>query len=195
MKNLLTLLLLLAFTRAMSQDSLAKYNYLRDQVTTSGMKVLGSWGLVNLGVGVAGWAGSKEGRSKYFYQMTTLWGAVNTGVAALGLAGITRNQKARLDKAGSLKAQQIIEKTFLINGGIDFVYIGAGIYLNSRGNKRDDVKQKGYGSAVIMQGVFLLLFDATMYKLQTTNGRKMRKFLDKNAISFSGNRAGITHSF
>jgi hypothetical protein len=195
MKNLLTLLLLLAFTRAMSQDSLAKYNYLRDQVTTSGMKVLGSWGLVNLGVGVAGWAGSKEGRSKYFYQMTTLWGAVNTGVAALGLAGIKRNQKARLDKAGSLKAQQIIEKTFLINGGIDFVYIGAGIYLNSRGNKRDDVKQKGYGSAVIMQGVFLLLFDATMYKLQTTNGRKMRKFLDKNAISFSGNRAGITHSF
>lgn len=195
MKYLFTLLLLLVFTRALSQDSLGTYNYLRNQITMSGMKVLGSWGIVNLGVGAAGWAGSKEGTSKYFYQMSTFWGVINTGVAVLGLTGAKRNQKIKLDKTGSLKAQQIIEKTFLINGGIDFVYIGTGIYLKSRGNKHDDVKLKGYGSSIIMQGVFLLLFDATMSKLQITNGNKMKHFLEKNAITFTGSQVGISHSF
>ncbi len=88
-----------------------------------------------------------------------------------------------------------IERTFLINGGIDFVYIGTGIYLKSRGNKRDDLKLKGYGSSVIMQGIFLLFFDATMYKLQRANGYKMKRFLEKNSVTFTGCKVRVMHSF
>lgn len=195
MKNLFTVILLLSFNQANSQDSLGNYNYFRNQINISGMKVLGSWGILNLGLGAAGWAGSKDGASKCFYQMSTFWGAVNTGLAVAGLTGAKRNLKNLPDKNGSLKAQRIIEKTFLINGGLDFIYIAGGIYLKGRGNKRDDVKLNGYGSSVVMQGVFLLLFDATMYKLQRKNGHKIKEFLEKNAISFTGTNVGIMHSF
>ena len=82
----------------------------------------------------------------------------------------------------------------MINGGLDFVYIGTGLYLNNRGNKRDDDKLKGYGSSVIMQGIFLLIFDGTMYKIQRTNGNKLRNFLEKNPIIFTGNSIGIIHN-
>jgi len=50
---------------------------------------------------------------------------------------------------------------------------------------------RGYGSSVIMQGAFLLLFDATMYSTQKHNGSKLRRFLEKNPVSFAGKGIGI----
>ncbi|MEO8711071.1 MAG: hypothetical protein ABI405_03050 [Parafilimonas sp.] len=193
MKKIFILIMMLSYIHVFAQDSLSGFNYSRNHITITGMKVLGSWGIANIGIGAAGWASSHGGANKYFYQMSTIWGVANLGVSVLGFSGAKRNLTKQLNAADNLKAQQAIEKTFLINGSLDVLYVGAGIYLNSHGETRNNDQLKGYGSSVIMQGIFLLLFDGTMYKLQRTNGNKLRQFLEKNSISFTGNSIGIIH--
>ena len=140
----------------------------------TGMKILRAWGGVNVGVGAVGWA--ESGRSdKYFYQMNTFWGVINTGVAYLGYRSAQRKITANLSAAEISKAQKKTEKIFLFNSGLDLAYIGAGAYLQNHGNQRNDAKLKGYGASVILQGIFLTLFDATLYQMQRSHGRKLKQ--------------------
>jgi hypothetical protein len=194
MKKILTLLFLIICTRTFAQDSLKSFNYSLNHITTTGMEVLGSWAIVNIGAGTAGWASSKGGSNKYFYQMTTIWGAANLGAALLGYTSAKNNTSKPLNASESLKAQQKIEKIFLINGGLDLAYIGTGIFLKHRGDTRNSNQLRGYGSAIIVQGVFLLLFDGTMYSTQRNNGNKLRQFLEKNPITFNGKTAGLIYN-
>ncbi len=138
------------------------------------MKVLACWGSANLTVGSIGWANS-HGTRKYFYQMNSMWGAVNTGLAVLGILNSEKKLHKHLTMSEDLKAQKRIEKTFLVNSGLDAAYTSAGLYLNIRGNKRNNAQLKGFGSSVIMQGIFLFLFDGIMYKLQKANGKKFSR--------------------
>ena len=82
-----------------------------------------------------------------------------------------------------------------MNSGLDLVYIGSGFYLYHRGNNNNSDKLRGYGSSLIMQGAFLLLFDATMYTSEKNNGSKLRRFLLKNPVTFDGKRVGMVINF
>lgn len=196
MRPLIILLFLLFCNSVFSQDTLKNFNTSRVHITSTGMKVLGSWGLVNLGTGIAGWTSSESATShRYFYQMNAIWGATNAGIAALSLAGVRKSLSKNLTLEENLKAQKAIERIYLINGGLDFVYIGSGIFLNSRGNSRNDAKLKGYGTSFIMQGVFLLLFDATMYTTHKTNGNKFKTFLEKTTLITTENGIGFVYNF
>lgn len=155
------------------------------------MEVLASWGVANTAIGAIGWANSRRGSNKYFYQMTFLWGVVNSGIAALGYVNTQKERNRQLNAAETLQAQKSIENTFLINGGLDIVYIGAGVYLKHRGNTNDSDELKGYGSSIIMQGIFLLIFDGTMYHAEHSNGTRLRNFLIKNPVTFNGKRIGM----
>jgi hypothetical protein len=191
MRKIFTFVLTVLCCQALAQDSLKTFSYSRNRITKTGMEVLGSWAIANIGVGAAGWAQSKGGSNKYFYQMTTIWGAANLGAAILGFTSSQKNLNRQLTPTENLRAQERIEKTFLINGGFDAVYIGTGLYLKQRGNSQNDGKLRGYGTSIIMQGTFLLLFDATMYSSQRSNGNKLRRFLEKNPITYNGRQFGI----
>lgn len=194
MKSILAFLSLLIGSRAFTQDSLQQYNNQRTGITLTGMRVLQSWGAVNTVGGAVGWASAK-GSDKYFYQMSTFWGAVNLGVSTLGYLNAKKKVSQPLSADESLKAQKKLEKIFLINAGLDVVYTGAGLYLKTHGDKKDDEKLQGYGSSVMLQGIFLFVFDGVMYKLQRNSGNGLRKFLDKNSVAFNGKKIGITHRF
>ena len=178
MKQLFVLLFILISIHTFSQDSLQNFDFTRNSITIKGMKVLASWGIANISVSAAGWA-SSHGTNKYFFQMNTMWGTVNTGLAVLGIISSKKKLHDQLNAFENLKAQQRIEKTFLINTGLDVAYTGAGLYFNIRGNNSNNAQLKGFGSSVIMQGLFLFLFDGTMYKIQSANGKKFRRGLSK----------------
>jgi hypothetical protein len=182
---------MLACLASKAQDSLKTYNYNRNQITATGMTVLGSWGLANLGVGAIGWANSQGGQNKYFYQMTTIWGGINLALGVSGFVNAHRGENETLNAIETLKQQEKIEKIFLVNGGLDLVYLGAGAFLNHRGIENNNPQLKGYGTSIIAQGAFLLLFDATMYSTERHNGNKLRRFLEKNPIGFTGKGIGI----
>jgi hypothetical protein len=188
-RKLITFVFIVASFSAAAQDSLKSINAQRSQITITGMSVLGGWGLANIGAGAAGWVASKGGQNLYFYQMTTVWGVVNAAVAINGFANGRKELNETLTPAESLKRQQKIERIFLFNGALDIVYIGAGFYLDSRGN--NNAQLKGYGTSIALQGAFLLFFDATMYRTQHGNGNKLRRFLQKTPITFTGKTVGI----
>src|SRR6185437_13074572 len=61
MKKLLILVLIGISSHALAQDSLKTFNYSRNRITTTGMEVLGSWAIANIGVGSVGLANSEGG--------------------------------------------------------------------------------------------------------------------------------------
>jgi hypothetical protein len=209
MKKNLVIIFVLFYTSAFAQDSLKYYNNLRINTTSSGMKVLGIWGIVNLGTGATwGWnskrtttyvdlGGASATTSKsissegqYFFQMNTIWGAVNFGTALVGYASVQRDRKKNLTAAEISEQQKKIEKIFLINGVLDIAYLGTGAYLKLAGDSRKSPIMKGYGESILMQGGFLLIFDGLMYHAEKGNGTRLRNFLEKHPISFDGHRLG-----
>ncbi len=126
--------------------------------------------------------------------MNLIWGITNLGISILGYSGTQSKSDQLLNRAQSSIAQQKIEKTFLLNGGLDLVYVGTGAYLRHRGDTHNSPQLRGYGSSVILQGAFLLLFDATMYSAERRNGNKLRRFLEKNLVTFDGRSIGVLYS-
>jgi hypothetical protein len=191
MKKFFTLILILFCSHAFAQDSLKSFNNSRIHITSSGMEVLGGWGIVNLTSGAIGWTNSTSPEARYFFQMNTIWGGVNFGTALLSYGGLQKTKKKHLTAAETLKEQEKIEKIFLINGYFDVAYIGTGLYLKIAGDSRHSPIMKGYGESVLLQGGFLLLFDGLMYQSEKKNGGKLRTFLEKHPVTFDGRRVGI----
>jgi len=187
-------LLITAGLAASAQDSLSVFNHNREHIKQSGMTVLGSWAVANISTGFIA-SGNNTGSTKYFYQMNGIWNIVNLAAAISGDISADKNIDKSSSRQESLKQQRKIEKIFLINGGLDFAYIGAGIYLNHRGNTDNSDKLRGYGSSIILQGVFLLVFDATMYSAERHNGNKLRHFLQKTNLGFNGKQLGMSMVF
>jgi hypothetical protein len=212
MKKLLTILLVVLSCHAFAQkDSLKYYNTLRINATSHGLEVLGGWGLLNLGTGgYLNWGtGSKtvtvviDGNKvpervssispelKYFGQMNTVWGSVDFVTALLGYSSTQKLKNKNLSAAELLKQQERIEKIFKVNMYLDVAYLGVGTYLRVAGGSRNSPMMKGYGDAILMQGGFLLVFDALMYKSEKNNGSRLGNFLEKHPITFDGRRVGI----
>ncbi len=175
MKKLLLLAFIVISFNCFAQDSLQMLNFDRNHIKNTGMQLLGSWAAANITVGGIGWA-TANGTTKYFHQMNTIWNLANLGVALAGYVGTIHDKNKTYTTQESLAEQRKIENIFLINGGLDLVYIGTGIYLKHRGNMKNSDQSKGYGSAIIMQGAFLLLFDATIYMSERKTGNKLRRF-------------------
>jgi hypothetical protein len=193
-KKLLIVYLVFSFYQVKAQDSLQLLNQNREHIKMSGMSVLGSWSVANLAIGLVG-ASNATGQNKYFYQMDAIWGAVNLGAAISGYISAVKNTDKPRTAAEALKEQKKIETIFLVNGGLDVAYIGTGIYLNHRGDTQNSDKLRGYGEGIITQGVFLLLFDATMYSTERHNGNKLRHFLERNPLMFDGKKVGMVINF
>jgi len=209
MKKALVITLILFSTSAFAQDSLKYFNNLRIKTTTSGMEVLGGWGIANLGTGaIWGWnskgstiyvdlsgnqvtsSGGINREGQYFFQMNTIWGAVNFGAALLGYANVQKYKKKTLTAAETLEQQKKLEKIFRVNEYLDIGYLGVGTYLKLVGDSRHSPIMRGYGESILLQGSFLLIFDGLMYHAEKRNGTKLTNFLEKHPISFDGHRIG-----
>ncbi len=87
MKKALTIVvLILLCSHAFAQDSLKIYNLSRIRITSSGMEVLGGWGILNVGTGALGRANSTNLESRYFFEMNTIWGVEDFGGSDAGSA-------------------------------------------------------------------------------------------------------------
>ena len=213
MKKILAILLIAVSCHAFAQKDTTALKAFNDRIrtTSNGMEILGGWGLLNIGTGAyLNWGtGSKtiiindngnqvpvrvsklSPELKYFGQMNTIWGSVDFVTALMGYAGTQKDIRKKLSAAETLKAQERIEKIFLVNGCLDVAYIGTGLYFKLAGDSRNSPLMRGYGESILMQGGFLLLFDGLMYKAEKGNGNKLRTFLGKHPIAFDGRRVGI----
>ena len=115
-----------------------------------GMWVLQGWGLGNMATGIPIAITSKDPQTVAFFQMNAGWNVVNVGLAS---ASLIRNKPVDTKK---------IKRIFFVNAGLDVGYVIAGILLSRKGDIDNEPQRIGYGNSIVLQGAFLLLFDAFM---------------------------------
>jgi hypothetical protein len=131
------------------------------------MYVLGSWALVNIATGSIGWADG-SGANRYFHQMNLFWNVVNISIAGFALINNYRTDFLAMGADELLDRHLKIERLYLINAGLDILYIGTGALLShlSKYREKNSALLKGYGNSIMLQGGFLFIFDTVMYFIQ-----------------------------
>lgn len=156
--------------------NISALNQKRIETTRNGMWVLTGWGIANTGIGLIGTISTNNHEVKAFHTMNMLWGAVNTGIGVLAIMRANKEMSQNSSDADKYRAFRNVKKLYLINGGLDLLYIGTGLFVKSKSNKlKIPAKGIGYGNALILQGAGLLVFDLTIFlshNKQTKNWRR-----------------------
>lgn len=152
---------------------------------------LGSWSIGNIAGSGVGWAVSDNQQWKSFHQMNVFWNAVNLGLAIPGYVK-ARKHAAYKDENMFQKEQLKTERLFLVNSGLDLIYITSGVLLLNTPDKKTeyDGRNLGFGKSIILQGGFLLALDATAYFIHRHERLKGSK-LGLGKLNFSTNGAGV----
>jgi hypothetical protein len=162
--------LFFVFTLPVAAQGLADLeviNQTRLDYNQQGMIILGTWAVINLIFGALA-SFRTRGQIQAFHQMNAYWNVVNLGIAAYGFW--QASQVAALNFWEVLLAQHQIEKVLLANAALDFGYIALGLYLIEKGRRLEKDKWLGFGKSIVLQGAFLLLFDAILYGFQQQLG-------------------------
>jgi Family of unknown function (DUF6992) len=135
---------------------------LHDFVASLARRLL-AWGVVSVAGGaVLGVVGATTGDRtlRAFGSQTIGWGAIDAGLA---LAGRSRARRLGARQPGDPEATSReavrIRRILAVNAGLDVVYVVGGMAVAvARG--RHDPSARGHGLAAVLQGAFLLGFDA-----------------------------------
>jgi hypothetical protein len=183
----LTIAFLLCFQTGFGQVS----QYQRDfnKINENLMLGLGSYAVTNFFAGGIGYVTSQDEATKHFHEMNVMWNTVNLGLAVPGYLKAKRGGKA-LTLEEMIKEQKKTETIFLVNDVLDLGYIATGIWMrNEAANQGDRADMfKGYGNSLILQGSFLLAFDAYAYYLHHNHAKQL-SMPDKVSVHTSG--AGV----
>lgn len=177
-------------------DSSAVLNNLRIKTNDNGMVVLGSWGVANIVAGGIGLASARTTTWKSFWGMNMVWGVVNTGIAGMALMGDRKEMQQQLSASGMLHRYEDTKRLYLINAGLDVLYVGTGIFLSEHSHRAGlshPETWRGFGRSITMQGLFLLVFDNTMFFQHQNADKRWYKLM--SGVCFTGNGIGYNYTF
>jgi len=182
-----TLLIISKFGFAQLADYQCDFNKINENL----MLTLGSYAVGNFAVSGTAYFASEDEKTKYFHEMNVMWNTVNLGLALPGYLKARRGGK-ELTLEEMMKEQKKTETIFLVNEVLDLGYIATGIWMRNEATNQADRADmfKGYGNSLILQGSFLLAFDAYAYYLHR-NHRKQLPMLDKVSVHTSGTGLGV----
>ncbi len=176
-------------------QTLSEYNQARVRTSRNGMFVLGSWAVGNMLVSGLSILNS-SGKERFFHVGNVSWNAVNLAIVIPSLIGSYRANDAEFDYKKSIKSQKSIETVYLVNFGLDFAYVGAGIglyeYARRNPSYKFNAQFNGFGKSLILQGAFLMLFDAGMYTVHHVHGESLKNIPE---FSYTGNGVRMKYSF
>lgn len=182
----LFLICISSFTYA-QKSSLHELNLKRYYHQRTGMTALTVWASANIATGTMGYFMSDDPVFRYFHEMNVFWNTVNLGLGIAALA-TTKRPVADLSREASIKAAGKTETVFLVNTGLDVLYMGAGLAMHlSASNAQNPERLRGHGSSLLLQGGFLFIFDGIEYFIH----RKIRKGYFKKDPSISLNSHGL----
>jgi hypothetical protein len=192
---LLTIICLNASAQSGFNDSIADS---RRRIDLSAMTFLGSFGVANIATGFI-LANNTTGEASRFWRMNAYWGIVNTGIAAINLIHLRSIAAKKFDFAANTRAQQVSERIYLLNFGLDITYITAGLLLASKAKTESDPvhrdESRGYGKSIALQGLVLLVMDGIVLRLHHQNTLRMNDRLQKWEISAAPGGLGLSLRF
>lgn len=168
-------------------DSVAKR---RNELNQTNLTVLLAWSAANIVQGSIS-AGNLNGSKQHFHRMNAYFNTVNLAIAGYGLYRLQQTKKIHYTLADNVKAQQKISSLLLLNSGLDLAYMTTGMYLQEKGNTQNNDQTKGYGSSLILQGAFLLVFDLIQYVQHQQNGKLLNQYLGNLQITTTQNGVGL----
>lgn len=120
-----------------------------------------------MGAGLVLWRRNKFWRG--FAMQALSWGAIDA-LIALGGQFAARRRQAALREPDSPEVQtretENLRRLLWINAGLDVLYVSSGLlWALTRGQR--DALQRGNGWGVVVQGLFLMVFD-------TVHARRLR---------------------
>ena len=141
----------------------------RELLLGRGLGMLGIWALVNLiGSGYQLPRTDRRAAPHHFHFMNCCWGFVNAVLAAVGiLRTYPGAPPAGFTAADAAYDYQHVLLIFEVNALLDAGYLLLGWWLITRAARPTlkpitPVRLLGYGRSILVQGAFLLVFDAIM---------------------------------
>jgi hypothetical protein len=189
----ISLLLLLMVSTAQGQSEYVEYYGQNLRINNIGMAVLGSWALANISIGAYGWS-QNTGQRAYFHQMNLFWNTVNLTIAGIALYSNLTADYALLSGEELLEKQFKTQRLYLINAAVDVGYVSAGFLLKHLATKypKNELRLRGYGNSVILQGSFLFVFDLVIYGLLQS---RRADFLQQVSLSPMQDAYGLALTF
>ena len=183
-----------AQTFTINTETAESLNDLRIKTNKTGMTVLGSWAAANIVYGTAGAFIAKDEEWKAFHGMNALWNTVNGVIAVTGYLGAKKEMREDLSYGDMLSRYEGNKRMFLLNAGLDVAYIAGGVILNEYADEfKNPAKWHGFGKSIALQGIFLLIFDGTMFTLHQQQNKKWYKLIA--GIRPSANGIGYCYTF
>lgn len=141
--------------------------------------VLAAWAMGNIMISSLNLP--KASRSKrYFHQMNIIWNIVNLALAGYSAYTSFTDNAALLTLAREVREHFLLERILLLNVGLDAAYLMTGLYLQERsGRSMKPERLHGYGSSLLLQGGFLLLFDLVFYFLLNAHTDELYQLLSR----------------
>ncbi|AWM34486.1 DUF6992 family protein [Hymenobacter nivis] len=150
----------------------------RELIVGRGLAVLAAWVIINLvGSGYAVGRADRRLEPYYFHLMNVAWALVNAGLAAWGIVMLRRLPPAGWSLAAEAGAHHHDENLFLINTGLDVLYVVVALWLRRRATEPGaghPARLAGFGHSVLLQGGFLFVFDLAMTALLHLAGAPLR---------------------
>ena len=180
-----------SFRQYMPQNELNTFNLRQQQINKRGMYALGTWGLGNIIYGAIA-APLSQGEVRVFHTTNAVWGTINFIIAVPGIvASYQKTRAMNLPFGKTILLQHSSEKLYLINGALDFAYIGAGAALwgfsDRVANNSTHIGMAGVGQSFVMQGGFLLIFDWTMFLVHSLHAsQKLNRYTSGLAYTGTG---------
>jgi hypothetical protein len=177
------------FKQYVPQQQLDAFNLKQQKISRAGMYTLAVWGGANLLYGSIA-TGLTHGEAQAFHASNTIWGGINLIIAVPGVAAAYQKSKALNRSFGTtILHQHGQEKLFMINGALDFAYIGAGAAMWGFSDRVSSQRTRnilsGGGKSFVMQGAFLLFFDWSMYIAQSQHAyRNLNRYT--SGLAFTG---------
>ena len=129
------------------------------RVERAGTTVLGSFAVANIAAGTTGYFTADDPTWKAFHGTNAAWNTVNLGLAAAGAVSVARRPDESLSQRQERGRR--LHRVLAINAGLDVGYMAAGGTLWALGASDHRPELVGMGSALVLQGAFLLAFDLT----------------------------------
>jgi hypothetical protein len=119
--------------------------------------VLLGWGLGSALVGLALSLRGDEAQRQFGLQALS-WGLIDAALAAFGMRGAS-SKLARPGSVDVIGEARRFRTILALNGGLDIGYVATGAHFAYRGRS---AARRGMGWGILVQGLFLLLFDTLL---------------------------------
>ena len=177
------------------RDTIDTYNKQRIVTNIKGMNVLAGWGGANLVAGGVGYFTAKSDEWKYFHQMNAGFGLVNFGLAEYGMWRAIKQSRQPLDMRKAWHAYRRDKRTIMLGIGFDVATMATGALLmdKAKNNPANAAMLRGYGKALLLQGIFSITFDNLFLAAHNKNSGPWATILEE--MRFTGNGISYTHTF